>query len=471
MAEDVIHFRRGSLSLRGFIAVTGFLLIFPLFAAQSSEIDTRYVDEPEFESSIYILQAGKEHRDSVILVHGLGNAGTEDWKHVIPFLSKRFHVIALDLPGFAKSEKGNHLYSPTRYARLLKWVIDHFSSYRNGKPVFMVGHSMGGAIALRYASLYPETLKKLVLVDVAGILHRSAFATASLKNATSFSDRFALFGSSPQQVELLLGDLIIASEGFPQPINAILGSSFFRGLLLRSNPSVIAALALLQEDFGTAIDTVGTPTAIIWGEDDNVAPLRVGKLLSARMSHARLDTLSDVGHVPMRDATNLFNRLLLKRLTNRLPKKAKAKDSQSIKDFVCRSKKGIHIFGAYRNISISQCTGVVMEDVDAKEIQIEDSEVDIYNSRFRSNDTGMIVKNSVVTATALDIDAKTAISIYASKLDLAGVNILCEKGAIHFSGGDNSVVQISVSKIQGEYLHTVYGLAKPSDSMPCRTGE
>lgn len=448
------------------------LLIWPLAPCLAAEAEATQIEEPEFGGSLYLLETGKEHHDSVVLVHGLGNAGTQDWKNVIPVLAKHFHVIAPDLPGFAASGKGNHLYSPTRYARLLKWIIDRCCSGRYRGGVMMVGHSMGGAIALRYAATYPGTLEKLVLVDAAGILHRSAFAVASLKNMPDHSDLLAMFGSNPEEAETLLGDLIVASESFPAPVDTILNSSYLRGFVLRKNPSVIASLALLQEDFGPAIDRVEIPTAIIWGEDDRVAPPRTGRLLSMRLSHASLDLLAGVGHVPMNEARKRFNSLLLARLTKPLPLKSGKTVKPGTKSVVCNSRNEMHLTGAYRDITINNCKDVVMENVAAESIRIENSEVSIYGATLKSEGKGMVVKNSTLMATALDIEAETAIDAYDSKLDLAGADIRCEKFAVGFAGGDKSTVLFSISKIGGEYVHSAFRIGGPADAIPCRlTGE
>jgi len=452
--------------------VVALLLLWPLASGLAAEAEATQVEEPEFGGSLYLLEAGKEHRDSVVLVHGLGNAGTQDWKNVIPVLSEKFHVVAPDLPGFAASDKGNHLYSPTRYAHLLKWIIDRYCSGRYRGRVMMVGHSMGGAIALRYAATYPETLKKLVLVDAAGILHRSAFAVASLKNMPDESELLAMIGSNPEEAETLLGDLIVASESFPAPVDTILNSSFLRGFVLRKNPSVIASLALLQEDFGPAIDRVEMPTAIIWGEDDRVAPPRTGRLLSMRLSHASLDLLAGVGHVPMNEASARFNSLLLARLTKPLPHRGRKTVKPGTQSVACNSQKGMHLSGAYRDIAINGCTGVVMENVAAESIRIEDSEVKIYGATIKSEGRAMVVKNSTLMATALDIEAETAIDAYDSKLDLAGADIRCGKYAVGFAGGEKSTALFSVSKIGGEYVHSAFRIGESADAIPCRlTGE
>jgi len=448
-------------------AITLLLFTFAWCAPAAAEQERGfYVNEPEFGTSVYILEAGQGHLDTVVLVHGLGDLGSSDWNDVIPVLSKYYHVVAIDLPGFAKSEKGNHLYSPTRYAHFLKWVVDQYSSYRNQRPITMIGHSMGGAIALRYASMYPQTMKKLVLVDAAGILHRSAYASASVRHARRRVSLLDIISTKPKEIGKWLGDLIISSENISLPVDEVLSSSAMRALFLRSNPSVVAALALLQEDFSLAIDEMHVPTSILWGEDDGVAPLRTGKLLYARLNGSSLDIISDAGHVPMKEQTSAFNRLLLSRLAQKVPDKRQTHESRmDAQNIECVSQKDMRISGAYQNIVINNCTGVKIEHVTARQIHIENSEVDIYHSLIRSSQTGLVVINSTVSATALDIDAETGISASASKLDLAGVTITSNKEAMVASGKKRSSALISVSKFQGAYMHGIYKFTNNSDSL------
>src|SRR5438046_2885283 len=130
------------------------------------------VADPVFGGSVALYRAGKAGAEPVVLVHGLGKAGAEDWAKVVPALAERYDVYALDLHGFGQSDKGNHLYSPSNYARSLEGVLGQ----RLKGPFTLVGHSMGGAVALAFAAAYPARVRRLVLVDAAGVLHRSVYA-------------------------------------------------------------------------------------------------------------------------------------------------------------------------------------------------------------------------------------------------------------------------------------------------------
>ena len=128
------------------------------------------INEPIFDGVVHVIETGQKHKKTIILVHGLGYSGLRDWLDVIGQLESDYHIIALDLPGFGESDPTSLQLAPQRYAQLLKWLIPQFSSQK----VTVIGHSMGGAISLRFASEFPAMVDLLIMVDTAGVLHRSA---------------------------------------------------------------------------------------------------------------------------------------------------------------------------------------------------------------------------------------------------------------------------------------------------------
>jgi len=98
---------------------------------------------------------------TVILVHGVSEQGSDDWKNVVDNVNDSFHVITFDLPGFGRSDKKNITYSIEKYSSFLNWFIETYTK----KPISLVGHSLGGAISLFYAGTYPNGIKRLTGVS------------------------------------------------------------------------------------------------------------------------------------------------------------------------------------------------------------------------------------------------------------------------------------------------------------------
>ena len=104
--------------------------------------------------------AGKQ---TIVLVHGLAsNAGF--WRYNISELAKHYRVIAVDLPGYGKSQKNYYLYNMTFFADQIKRLVDEL---KIDKFIY-VGHSMGGQVGINFAIRFPERLEKLILASPAG---------------------------------------------------------------------------------------------------------------------------------------------------------------------------------------------------------------------------------------------------------------------------------------------------------------
>lgn len=402
-----------------------------------------------------MLEAGRRGAQTIVLVHGIGDEGTRNWEKLIPVLAPDYHVIAFDLPGFGLSEKGNHLYSPGNYAAFVKWIIDNHTD----RPVILLGHSMGGAIALRFAADYPESLSRLVLVSTAGILHRSAMT----RYMSSFSPKRGwqeLFSGSFKALNDAVGNAFdrLEADGLPVDLTAVLNNSLLRKVFLQSSPRTIAALALLQEDFGAALDSVKTPTNIIWGEEDRVAPLRTARILAAKIPGSQLDIIGGAGHVLVVHKSKLFNRVLLEALSH---PPAASEYSKSLpapgggRNGWCDGGSGTVFSGPYKRIEIKGCSKVKLVGVSARELYISDSEVSIENSLIKSKGTAITVKDSKVTATIVTIEGNTAIDSLNSSLDLAATTIIAGKYAIKTRNVSSVLFSVShiSSPLTNGYIH------------------
>lgn len=129
------------------------------------DIDYGFPTERALEApQIAYIDEGQGEQ-TILLVHGLAsNAGF--WRYSIPLLAEAgYRVIAVDLPGFGKSDKGAYPYDMTFYAN----ALSRFIRALNLEPVIYAGHSMGGQIGITLALEEPELIHRLVLAAPAGI--------------------------------------------------------------------------------------------------------------------------------------------------------------------------------------------------------------------------------------------------------------------------------------------------------------
>lgn len=410
-----------------------------------------FIYEPVFNSKIYFYESGTQYEQSVVLVHGTGDEGAGIWKNLIPELQKKYHVVAFDLPGFARSSKESQMYSPKNYAAFISWIV---KKYTKG-PVYVIGHSLGGAISLYYAGTYPRDLERLIVIDSAGILSRSAF----LKNFINVKpNRYLDLINTPVSViqNYMIANLESMDKDLtPENNDKSLTSQFLRKKLYGGDPAKVAGVALLNTDFSTVIDKINVPTLIVWGENDTVAPLRIGRLLEWMIAGSDLRIMPNVGHSPMIDRPDDFNRIVMKWLSAPPKKKERKIPSfTSDKVFFCEGKDCMVTNGSYDRIEIINSNNTQIVNVTAKHIYAERSIVSIEGSSIMSSDVGVKVIDTVANISGCSIDANIAVLASNSSVDLAGVKLTGKTAAVKeaaLKSGDKSTVIFSVSKIKSPF--------------------
>lgn len=400
-----------------------------------------WLPDAEYGGKVYVMVAGQRAPDqrapTLVLVHGLGDAGVRDFYPVLPQLARARRVVAFDLPGFGRSDKANVRYAPDGYARVVSEVIQAFAE----GPVDVLGHSMGGAIALLHAATYPAEVRRLVVVDAAGILHREAWVAQNVRRFTEPTGRV-----SPRVAEVLAGAATVmldASRIFGAAPDAILEVGFLRQKILRAEPGRIAALSLMMYDFGPALGRIEAPTLIAWGDRDIVAPLRTGQLLADRVRDARLVVIPGAGHVVMEDAPAALvaeiERHLQGPATSPIRGLASGAPAAAAAPGVCSRTADTQFRGAYDSLTIEDCTRARLDQVRARRLVVRRSSVSVVRSTFTE---GIVTDASTLLMTGGTIDGPVAIDVNDSELDLAGVAIETTGQACHMTGKSRVVFSV-----------------------------
>jgi len=104
---------------------------------------------------------GNQHGEKVVLIHGFSSSHAT-WAALVPVLAKQYQVLTYDQPGHGLSSAAGEDYSPKHMAEELKVLMDDLKL----EKAHIVGHSMGGRTAVKFASLYPEKVSSLVVEDM-----------------------------------------------------------------------------------------------------------------------------------------------------------------------------------------------------------------------------------------------------------------------------------------------------------------
>lgn len=408
-----------------------------------------WLNEPQFGTRIFLAETGKTTAPVIMLIHGLGQNGLRDWLPLVPELEKHYSVIMIDLPGFANSPSPKARLSPTYYADLLHFIKPYFSN----TPINVVGHSMGGAVTLRYAQRYPDDIKQIALIDAAGILQRTAFVKHSATdripaNPEAVPNALLTYAVGLQN---LSNNLIEKLLRMPDPTSVLGKSELAWGTTLQNYPNINAALSLTEEDFSSAIFTQTKPVAILWGGKDLVAPLRTAQLLENNLVAGELTVIAEAGHVPMATHPKEVTQWLLATL-NSSPKSrpiAATINSVANNNYNCNNSSNEVVRGQYARISLNQCTGVLLDGVIADELIAVNSVVEIQNTQLNNQLTALTAENSVVMMTGGSINGQ--VKLDKARIDFAGVTLAQSKP---FTVKQISRLVLSVNRAaDNRYLH------------------
>jgi pimeloyl-ACP methyl ester carboxylesterase len=256
---------------------------------------------------VYYVEAGKG--PPLLFLHGLGGSW-KDWSDTLPGFAATYRVMAVDFPGFGGSDQPEVKYS-------IEWltdVMEQFIQKRKLDGVNLVGHSMGGLVALNLAARPNSRIKKLIVTDAVGIGDKAEFMSyAMTKKIMGPETRWESFeGFLKEEFRGMVESFVkdrkpqTARDFFESvPKNPITGNR-----LLPMTPSVQMTASIIDFDIRPKLASIRQPTLILWGAKDPVAPPQDASFLKKEIPQSRLIFLSDSGHSPMKEHPSFFNQEL-----------------------------------------------------------------------------------------------------------------------------------------------------------------
>lgn len=242
-----------------------------------SGLERRYTRIDGFR--IRSLHAGTAGRP-LVLLHGL--AGSHRWwRYVVSGLACDTRVLIPELIGFGGSRPAPRQPDMPEMAALMgKWLETNGITQAD-----VIGHSMGGEIAIHLASSEPDRIRRLVLVSAAGV-PRTISAGAAAKLATDLAR--------------------LRAWGRRSFVATIAADS------LRAGPFTLYRTLrhLLADDVRPLLSSIRHPTLLVWGEHDPVTPVRDGRIMARRIPDARLVVVAGASHNVMADRPETFERIV-----------------------------------------------------------------------------------------------------------------------------------------------------------------
>jgi len=223
-----------------------------------------------------------------LILHGWGR-GHISWIEVQDKLSKYFQVITLDLPGFGKSAMPPKGWEVSDYARF----VSEFVKELNIDKFYLLGHSFGGSIAIKLSAQSPQKIRKLILVDSAGIRPKTSFFKKILAPVISI---FKIFFFLPGYGLLRKGfyKFILKSTDY---LNA-------KGVMKETFKKVVA------EDLSSRFSEINLSTLIVWGKKDKMTSIKDAYLMKQRIKDSELK-IFDCEHCPHKEKPDFLIKAIL----------------------------------------------------------------------------------------------------------------------------------------------------------------
>jgi pimeloyl-ACP methyl ester carboxylesterase len=217
---------------------------------------------------------GTINMNKIIILHGW-TKNLDKWNYFLEILKKKgFDVELLKIPGL--TEKLDKVWDLPDYVQWLKNIVD-----KEKDKIILMGHSNGGRIALSFTNSYPEKVKKLILIDSAGIYH----------NELTHRIKLIVFRTIAK-----IGKKMTSSKTFEDLLYRLAREGDYR----KSDPVLKQTMInLLNSNKNLNISKISTPTLIIWGEKDKITPLSDGIVMNELIKNSKFKIVSKAKHSPM----------------------------------------------------------------------------------------------------------------------------------------------------------------------------
>ncbi|MDE6796730.1 MAG: alpha/beta hydrolase [Ruminococcus sp.] len=244
-------------------------------------------------NNIRINYEQKGSGDLIVLLHGWGS-NIKLFANLIDLLSKKYTVVAMDMPGFGESQEPPSAWCVDDY---VDFVIDFLKDYDN-KEIMFLGHSFGGRVIIKLNSRenLPFRISKVILVDSAGIMPPKS-------NKKSFRTYYYKFGKAILSNGLVQKIAPDALENFRKKMGSAdyaAASPLMRQVLVK----------VVNEDLEPLIPNIKCPTLLVWGVNDTATPLSDGEKMEKLIKDSGLVKLENAGHYSFLEQQYTFNRVM-----------------------------------------------------------------------------------------------------------------------------------------------------------------
>lgn len=294
----------------------------PVWAQDNCELSYfKQIKHVQVNDSVTIAyQETGKGKQTLLLIHGLGG-NLSHWSRNTEELSKKYRVIALDLPNYGGSSK---LKIDDSEGALVYYsqIVNAFIKKKKLKKVVLTGHSMGGQTAILTALNYPKLVAKLILVAPAGI---ETFTEQEAKMLSGFVNPEAIKKQNEAQVRQSFKQNFVE---MPQETEALIQDRLLMPKCAAFDlywPVIAQGVnGMLKNTVYSRLKEIPQPTLIVFGGDDALIPNKylhpvlntegIAKTTQENIKGSHLEIIPRAGHLVMFEKPKEFNETIIKYL-------------------------------------------------------------------------------------------------------------------------------------------------------------
>ncbi len=212
-----------------------------------------------------------------LMLHGWGSS-CDAYRGIIAAIKSDYRCIALDFPGFGKSEIMEKPWALEDYTKFIKCFCEELSL----DEVILFGHSHGGRVALKLAAEKQTNVKKMVLLDAAGLIPKKSLKTRVRSRTFKIVKGFCTL------------------PGLKKPCAGLLDKArgYFGSADYNAAPPVLrqTLVTLVNTDLRDILGGIEASTLLIWGENDTATPLSDAKIIEKTIPDCGLCVIKNTGH-------------------------------------------------------------------------------------------------------------------------------------------------------------------------------
>ncbi len=241
---------------------------------------------------VNVYESFNEFKITIVLIHGWG-MNYKTFKNIYKKLEEKYNIICFDLIGFGESDMMKNAFSLSDYTTMLKELLDMYKDKYHINNVYLLGHSFGGRVIIKYLSEYQnDIIKGIFLVSSAGIKNKSI-----KKYIKIYKYKFK---------KRLYKLLSIVSKTYKYKLDYLIKISGSRDYVCL-NPVLKQTMSkAVEEDLFEKLSTIKVKTILAWGKNDEITSMKEAYLFKKEIKNSKLIIFENSSHFPYIDEENKF---------------------------------------------------------------------------------------------------------------------------------------------------------------------